>query len=303
MPGAFPVAVRFSTKQYTPAKAKQWLRDHDELLDTELSIETVGDSQFLRSTQVTFDGDVKPMTDARAPGVEFLFAKAFMDDEDSEGKDDKEKRSVEDIVEEAIDDSVVVDEDDDMKDPEEKNATGPRGSQHLKQLVKHLYKLLKMEEAAAGDLEPELMSKCGEIREMLTGVIGEIKKFHRSRYEATDETEEESAETGGDGDSTKKDEEPEETMEKSIDRMTLTKMFFGEKKALPSGFIKAVKSAHEAKEPAQTKAILGQVLKGFLPRATVASDDAGTESAAAQERALQERLKSIQLRRQLLKNK
>ena len=313
------VAVRFSPEHYSIKSAMAELAKHDFLTETELKTEKADGGVWLRSCQVDHKGAVDVKTDKRLPGLQLLFAKGNLYDKkpETEGEPtpDEERAAVEEIIDQAG--AVTVREGSEGEAPteaapaegateekaaaapeeevavvdEEEELTGPIGSRYLRMLAKKLGEVMDLADASTGDLEPEMMEKCGELANGIREKIEEVKSFHKERYEFGDDM----PEPKDEGDTEAAEEEPKEVDPKEAEMQKSLKadLFFGRRHALPSGFMKSIRDAHDGLQgvngTSDAQRTLSLVLKGLTEPARQAPSPIGL-SPKIRERQIKEEL-------------
>ncbi|TXH46192.1 MAG: hypothetical protein E6Q97_30050 [Desulfurellales bacterium] len=281
MSDAVPVAVRFDTKHFNPVAARQFLQERPELfLDTELSVENVDGRLCLRSTQLRYDGEIEAVHDDRLPGVELLCVKAGFfgksEEVEEEPEGDGKAGIVQQILEDAEKQTVAVQEGGE-KPPEEKPAeeaaivaakamSGPRGSQWLKSYMQKLGQILDMAEASQTELEPEMVSKCGEFNEMARALIGKMGEYHKTRYEQAG---------GGEQDGESESEGEPETA--TMTKAAKIDAFLNRRVVVPGFVMKAIRTAGEslqgdAPKVDEAREILSEVTKGYFEKPDSAAE-------------------------------
>lgn len=303
-----PVAIRFDTKHFPPGAARKFLREHSDMFeDTELTMEKGNSGMVLRSTQVSFSGETESETDERYPGIELVFVKAgFFDKSDAEPEEEPETKPEGGIVEQIVEDrnkgAVVVEEagsgtaekpaaeaiEDAAKVVAAKAASGPRGSQWLKSYMQKLGEILDMAEASQTELEPEMVSKCGEFNEMARSLIGKIGEYHKDRYEAA---------TAGEKKEMPEEEPAEDKPNANMTKSAKIDAFLNGRVAVPGFLMTAIRDAGsflEGDAPSVDRAreILAGVTKGYVEPAkkpaAVVNEDLARKNA---ERARRLRLR------------
>lgn len=257
-----PAFMLFDAETYSPLEAKTFLGKNADLglAVTELNSVNIAGKWFLKSTQFGHDGEVNLIEDPRVPGLCAAFVKSAVMPE-------KKPPGVAEVIADQASGKVVVNdqpvaaqasqaaheasetpaaeaaESVAVENPDTAKAAGPSGRRHLRALIGKATQLVEEAEAAASELEPEMLEKCGEFNKRIRDLVADVGQFETERYGQS--------------------EGPQKPEGGVISKALKAELFHNDKYLLPGSFVRGLQTVGKSVEDPKIQTVIELMLKGI----------------------------------------